>query len=321
MLSELINSLATGFALFVVTALLRWVLLRILPENNLILLAVKVLPLTIVATVVCQSIYALIIVPNQQLIFGQVADNIIMALIQSMPNLWPFVVVWTAVFILITNQSLIQQNEKQQLELKMSLQVAKLDLLMNQLNPHFIFNALNNIRALIIEDSSKSRVMLAHLSDVMRYTMQQDDKLISFDDEISITKQYLALNKLHFEKRLNVNWQIGEGTHQLIIPKMLIQLLVENAIKHGIAKLKLGGEISISANMCDDSWKIRVVNTGQLNQNTDSATGVGLANIKQRIALIYQGAASFSLKQQSDNVVAELILPVQNPRIEAESLI
>lgn len=125
-----------------------------------------------------------------------------------------------------------------------------------------------------------------------------------------MVQHYLALCSIQFERRLRYQQQIPEHCLSLAVPRLLLQLCVENAIKHGISHLPAGGSIEISARIVDDQLCLTVSNDGQLRQLTDS-TGVGLANIRQRLALLYQGKASLTLSQQAQQVITEIRLPME----------
>ena len=313
--SELVNSGVSGIAMIVVTALLRRPLNGVAKTNSLLVLGLKVLPLTLLAALFIQAIYAVVIVPNQLLFFGYESEHILTSIMLSASNVWFLVLIWTGIYLVTNKQNKIQLIKHDKSEMALSLKSLELELLTSQINPHFIFNAINNIRALILEDGEKSRDMLASLSEVMRYTMLQNDKLIRFEDELFIAEQYLALNQLHFEKRLQLKWKIDQQTLPLKLPRMLLQLLVENAIKHGVGKLREGGVISISTEMTQTHWKIIVSNSGEYNESNISETGVGLKNIKQRLNLVYGDKAHFNIMQKQQLVLAEICIPLVDEKL------
>lgn len=211
---------------------------------------------------------------------------------------------WSALYFAITKVRQLRQTTA-------LLQASQLDALLNQLQPHFLFNALNNIRALILEDPEKAREMLSVLADMLRYNLDPKAGVkVPLAQELDIVQHYLALCSIQFEQRLRYQQQIPESCLSLAVPRLLLQLCVENAIKHGISHLPAGGSIEISARIVDDQLCLAVCNDGQLQQRTDS-TGVGLANIRQRLALLYQGKASLTLSQQAQQVITEIRLPME----------
>lgn len=211
---------------------------------------------------------------------------------------------WSALYFAITKVRQLRQTTA-------LLQATQLDALLNQLQPHFLFNALNNIRALILEDPEKARDMLSILADMLRYNLDPKAGVkVPLVQELEVVQHYLALCSIQFERRLRYQQRIPEHCLSLAIPRLLLQLCVENAIKHGISHLPAGGNIEISARIVDDQLCLTVSNDGQLRQLTDS-TGVGLANIRQRLALLYQGKASLTLSQQAQQVITEIRLPME----------
>ncbi|BBM03414.1 hypothetical protein GL2_34880 [Microbulbifer sp. GL-2] len=194
---------------------------------------------------------------------------------------------------------------------------------MGQLNPHFLFNGLNNIRALILEDATKSREMLTNLSDLLRYTLiAHKHKTVPLRDELEIVSQYAELLKIQYEDRLCFNLEADPTLMGEPIPPLLIQLLVENAVRHGIDRSKTGGELLIKILKEQDHISITVTNPGTL-KNTNSElvkldkqettnTGLGLINIKKRLYLQYENKASFNLQQQGPLVVAQCYIPTSS---------
>lgn len=162
----------------------------------------------------------------------------------------------------------------------------ELQVLRAQINPHFLFNALNNLRALINEDPARAREMLSRLSNTLRHTLQHSAKeRVPLADELAVVRDYVALEQLHHEERLRVDWQVDPATADASVPPMLLQLLVENAIKHGIARTAGGGTVDITVTRRGDRLLIQVGNPGQWKpgSSTDS-TGLGLANLRERLA-------------------------------------
>ena len=122
----------------------------------------------------------------------------------------------------------------------------ELNNLKSQLNPHFIFNALNSIRALVDENPSKSKQAINQLSNILRNSLASDKKgLTKFEDELKIVKDYLGLESIRFEERLKTEFEIHPDSQKFLVPPLMIQTLVENGIKHGISKLTPGGVIQL----------------------------------------------------------------------------
>ncbi len=217
---------------------------------------------------------------------------------------------WTITYLVIKLLLKLNQDRIERLELNTTLKQAQLNTLKGQINPHFMFNSLNNIRGLMLEDVEKSREMLTKLSEIIRYSLTKNNiNDISVREELEVVDNYIDLSKIQFENRLEFVKQVGADTKDLRIPPMIIQLLIENATKHGISNLKKGGRILLEISKTEDDLFIEVRNTGKLNIAKDS-TKLGLKNIEQRLKLLYAGKASFKLEEISDEVVAEIKIPL-----------
>lgn len=205
-----------------------------------------------------------------------------------------------------------------------TLEISQLQSLIQQLNPHFLFNMLNNIRALILEDPEKARDALAKLSDMLRYSLNQlDFNKVKFAEELSMVNEYLELCKIQFESRLKYQFQIADESRNVLIPRMLLQLCVENAIKHGISKLKQGGEISIQAEIKNHYLNITITNPipayrDKSHLYEDTERGIGIRNIQERLKLLYsmenefkETGLTFNKNKEKSEVVVSVTLPVE----------
>jgi two-component system LytT family sensor kinase len=199
------------------------------------------------------------------------------------------------------------------LKLEASMKEIELSNLKSQLNPHFIFNALNSIRALVDENPSKSKQAINQLSNILRNSLVTEKKgLTSFDEELKIVKDYLGLESIRFEERLKTEFDIDPESNQFLVPPLMIQTLVENGIKHGVSKLTQGGIIQVKTKVDNDYLKIYIRNSGQfhLNGGKHRSGGLGMENTRQRLKLIYGNEASFRiLTENSSFVLTELIIP------------
>lgn len=179
-----------------------------------------------------------------------------------------------------------------------------------QLNPHFFFNSLNSIKALVLENPYAARRAIDLLSDLLRTALDtKDSKLISLKEEIVLTKDYLELESIRFEDRLKTIIDVDDSLSNILILPLSIQVLVENAIKHGIAQRKEGGAIQIKIEKKDSFLYISIQNPGNLG--AIKPNGVGLRNLTERLQLQYNGRAIFKISQEPhEMVLATLIIPV-----------
>jgi len=312
--SELINSLVLGLSLIISTSGLRkYYQYRLKTKSGLAGL-LQILLGSMVTGLVTMLLYAALIIPNQEFIFKSVHPQLFQQILLGSPMVMFLILAWSSIYAMFKKQQHLKHAQQEQQTLEQSLKEARLDVLLSQINPHFIFNAINNIRALILEDSAKARDMLADLSEVMRYTMQIDKaEQILFSDELEVVNQYIALNKLQFEEKLTVRYNLAPQTMNKSLPPMVLQLLIENAIKHGIGKLKQGGEIIITSQVNQEHWLIVVENSGELtpvSSNNAKSSGVGISNIKQRLSLVYGDKSEFFLTSCDIGVRATIKLPL-----------
>ena len=217
---------------------------------------------------------------------------------------------WLVTYLVIKLLLKLNRDRIDRLQLNTHLKQAQLNTLKGQINPHFMFNSLNNIRGLMLEDVEKSRDMLTKLSEMLRYSLTKNNvNSIPLEEELEMVDNYISLSKIQFENRLQFEKYIGEETEQVQIPPMLIQLLVENAAKHGISNLKEGGKIVLTTQKNGEHLLINVKNSGKLKIAKDS-TQLGLKNINQRLKLLYGDRASFSLGEKDNDVVANVKIPL-----------
>ncbi len=198
----------------------------------------------------------------------------------------------------------------------------ELNRLKAQLNPHFIFNSMNTIRALVDENPKKSKENITKLSKILRSTLiTEKKKTISLAEELELVKDYLDLEHSRFEERLSIQYQIDSNTRKLSIPPMMLQTLVENSIKHGISKLPEGGIVCIKSNTKDGKLILEISNSGEFKTSptpvTESA-GFGLLGTRKRLQLLYGDLAKFSIENINGKVIAKLIIP-QNTNHEHNS--
>jgi LytS/YehU family sensor histidine kinase len=189
----------------------------------------------------------------------------------------------------------------------------ELNHLKSQLNPHFIFNALNSIRALVDENPLKSKSAITQLSNILRNSLAVDKKkLTSLSDELKTVRDYLELESIRFEERLSYHMKIDDRSYSFEIPPMMIQTLVENGIKHGISTLKNGGKLEIETQVRDNNLHVLIRNSGRYVNGVVSkkSSGYGIENTRQRLKHIYGDRARFNIKNdENDAVLAHLIIP------------
>jgi LytS/YehU family sensor histidine kinase len=222
-----------------------------------------------------------------------------------------YLFIWNCIYFIYHYVSESRKNQVDNLQLEALVKSLELKTIKSHINPHFIFNALNSIRALIDEDPSRARQAVTGLSNILRSSMQSDQlEIITLKKELDIVKDYLALELIRFEDRLKVIYQIEEETLDHPIPPMMLQTLVENAIKHGIGKQVEGGQITIATNEDEGFYTLRVINSGILEMQ-DGHEGFGLQSTSNRLSLIFGDRALFSITQtDAKQVEAKVIIPL-----------
>jgi len=202
------------------------------------------------------------------------------------------------------------QAEMKTLRWEASMKEAELNKIKSQLNPHFMFNSMNSIRALIDENPIKAKEAVTQLSNILRNTlMMEKNKLISFKDEIKIVYDYLNLEKIRYEERLNFTISQSDDTNHFQIPPLLLQTLVENAIKHGISKLPKGGSIDVNSEIKNQLLEIKISNDGKFEENSISDSGFGLKNSIERLKYLFGNTSFISINNENNKVVTRVIIP------------
>src|ERR1700678_524917 len=223
------------------------------------------------------------------------------------------VFVWLCLYYFYDLFDRLNRSEIERFQLMTSVKEAELRALKSQVNPHFIFNSLNSLRALIDEDPARARQAVTQLANLLRYSLQSGQlETVPFEDELDVVNDYLALEQVRHEERLRLRLDIAPNALQLPIPPMLLQTLVENAVKYGISQRPEGGEIAITAFNEGGALRILVSNPGELRQGLQaSSTGLGLHNAAERLRLIFGDRATLKLRSDKPAlVVAEAFIPL-----------
>ena len=218
---------------------------------------------------------------------------------------------WIVFYVAITAPRRYREKE---VRLELALRQAELRALEAQVNPHFLFNCLNSIRALVLENPPLAQDMLTRLARILRFNLHRDLMYtIPLSEEVEAVGDYLALEKVRFEERLRVEVEIAPDAAGARVPPMVLQTLVENALKHGIANLPAGGAVVIRAAVEGDTVKLEVENTGELKNSAGEPKGLGLANARERLRLLYGDRARLDLAAAAPGrVIARAVIP-RNP--------
>jgi signal transduction histidine kinase len=223
---------------------------------------------------------------------------------------WSIYLVWNIFYMAVLSLRRANRAEAESLRLEVAAKDAELRALQAQVNPHFFFNSMNSVRALVYEDQDAAAQMIDQLASVMRYALQSGHHdTVPLSAEIEAVQAYLAIEKIRFEERMQVSVEIGPGLEKVRIPPMSLQTLVENAVKYGVEASPTGSEIRIRAQRADDgAVHIEIANLGAIVPFANS-TKVGLVNARKRLALALGANAQLDLSENSGWVRATLTLP------------
>ncbi len=279
----------------------------------------KVIPRILLAVAFMSIFMALVNVPLDSFLLRDKEEANLWSpfyILQYIFNWAKPLMIWTLFYYASHYFERKSEVEVDKIRLESSVKETESKVLRAQMNPHFMFNALNSIRALILEDPDKAQKAVTQLSNILRSSLLADRRrTVSLSEEMRTVDDYLALEKIRYEERLQIRKNIYPDTLTVQVPPMLLQTLVENAIKHGVSKPVKGGFVSLESKISGKNLLITISNTGTL-ETTDSG-GFGLENTAHRLELLFGPESKFSIFQASKEVVtAEIIIPI--PQIETE---
>lgn len=291
------------------THLLRWYMKR----NDWLLLPVEKIILRLIIAVLLTSLLysAIVMLLDQAAGLDENRRNLAFTtrLFANIINMGIFIIPWVLFYYFY--HYIVKSRNQQMDTLKLESLVRELELktIKSHINPHFIFNALNSIRALIDENPNRARNAVTHLSNILRSSMQAEKlETVPLERELNIVKDYLALEYIRFEDRLKVEYEVDEDTLTQPVPPMMLQTLVENAIKHGIGAQLSGGVVKVTSDFENDFHRLTVQNSGHLNGHANS-DGFGLSSTRNRLDLMFGGKAEFEILQEGELVVAKVLIP------------
>jgi hypothetical protein len=208
----------------------------------------------------------------------------------------------------------LQEQREKTLRATALAHQAQLQMLRYQLNPHFLFNALNSIRAMVLEDPGKSRQMITRLSDFLRYSLDGEAKETTIGGEIAALRGYLEIQHIRFERKLNVTTEIDPSTEPVVVPCFVIHGLVENAIKYGMDTSSMPLNVLVQVTRQNGGMRILVRNSGKLvarDVASGQGTGTGLRNITQRLELGFPDRYRFEIFEKDGWVNAAIDLKLE----------
>jgi LytS/YehU family sensor histidine kinase len=205
-----------------------------------------------------------------------------------------------------------REAERRVLESQVSTREAELRALRAQLNPHFLFNSLNSINALVSSDPEGARRMCESLGDFLRRTLALGAReSVTLEEELSLVDRYFAIEHVRFGDRLRVRRAVADGAERCLVPPLLLQPLVENAVKHGVAQRLEGGTIEIDAAVTDGVLRLTVENEADDDAAARKGEGVGLENVRRRLDALSFRDTRLDARRENGRFRVALTLPAR----------
>lgn len=219
----------------------------------------------------------------------------------------------------IQSQWRARENERRALRAEAGLSAARLDALQHRLHPHFLFNALHTVAALVRQDSAQAENAIEKLGDMLRYTLQENiGNTVPFAEEWEFTRRYLDFEQLRYGERLSVVTAIEPGCMSCSAPLFALQTLVENAVHHSIATRPEGGRIKITARADEKSLFVQVRDDGGNGHSTQNGSQFGLRALRERLNAVYGDGAQLLIESAPASFEVSLTVPCVKPREDAD---
>lgn len=242
--------------------------------------------------------------------FSRSLDGLIIVFPRALASRVIDLTVITGILKVLDAQKSIAAQKLEMSELQNQLTQTKLDALQMQLNPHFLFNALHAIHALIGYDNDKSKKMLLQVSRLLRKILELgNQQLIPFEEELAFFETYLSIEQERFHDRLVTEYQIEDAVKDCHVPSLLLQPLLENSLKHGISSLEGSGTILLEAHLQEERLLIRLSNTFNPDYQAKESTGIGLTNVSKRLETLFPDDFRFETWQSADTFIVTIDLP------------
>ncbi|ULU23181.1 sensor histidine kinase [Dyella terrae] len=230
---------------------------------------------------------------------------------------WLALIAFCAAHALLQHYDALQLARRREAEAVALAREAELRALQYQLHPHFLFNTLNSISSLVVGGRGEEAThMIARLGDLLRATLERSDQReVTLAEELSLTEHYLDIEKARLGSRLHVTLRVGAGLLQALLPPLLLQPLVENAIRHGITLRPEGGELRLHMERDEGALVIELHNDGMskvMTARAEPSTTIGLANVKQRLQTLYPGRHQVTFAMDDDGAcTVRLAIPLR----------
>lgn len=190
-----------------------------------------------------------------------------------------------------------------------ALQSARMQALQARIRPHFLFNSINAVLSVVRENPKRAETALEDMADLFRMAMAENQGMVTLQQEIELSRQYLALEELRLGERLTVRWQVDEALQDALIPSLMLQPLLENAVYHGIEPLGQGGVIEVSLQRKNDELHLDVRNPSRPRAAHHHGNKIALENIRERLALQFDVEAQYTVESSDDFYHVHIQMP------------
>ena len=236
--------------------------------------------------------------------------------LSGLGDCWLALIAFCAAHAVIGHYGALKEEQRRLGEAELAAREAELRALRYQLHPHFLFNALNGVSALVAEKrGDEARTMIAQLGAFLRATLDGRSHEVPLAEELALTETYVAIEKARLGERLQVQWNVGAGVLHAVVPALLLQPLVENAIRHGIGKRSAPGRIGIDIEARGDRLHLRVCNDGAdvAVANSREGDALGQSNVRERLARLYPDRHRFSAAETPSGYEVAIEIPLTRP--------
>jgi len=321
-----INELNAGVIKVLITSFILGIILSnfyrlfIIRKKWIMLPVFKLIPRVLAATLALGLIFALLQAAIYDTFFDDIKTMLVFPYegVLTLATNWIIIfLLWSALYFAGNYLRNYRSEEIKNLKHEALRNEVELNNLKAQLNPHFMFNSMNSIRALVDDEPQKSKDAITKLSNLLRTTLLTGkQKVIPLSEELKLVKDYLDLEKIRYEERLHTEVYIDPGVLTYKVPPLMLLTLVENGIKHGISHLPKGGRVKIEIHERKKYLEISVYNSGKYEPGLSNGTGIGLQNTKKRLKLLYGNRSEFMIENITINnstfVKTLVLLPLKS---------
>jgi two-component system LytT family sensor kinase len=272
----------------------------------------RIVPLAITLSYLAALFAAICSNAARQFVSGRHLDSGWSSFFGGAVNASAVFLAWSACYLAIRNYQALEDEKRDALKAKALAHQAQLEMLRSQVSPHFLFNALNSVHALVREDPTRAQIAVEELSDFLRYSLSQSHVVdVPLSEEIGVLEKYLAIEKIRFEEKLLVCFKVQPETEEFTVPGLLLHPLVENAVKYGMQTSPMPLQIELTAKRDGDSLRLAVANSGRWAAPQEetlgkSRIGLGRKLVRQRLAQAYPGRHQFLTRERNgwvENVI------------------